>query len=260
MTFWRRFSSARKNSCPLFSGKVEIFSRHCIFSSISQHKKRFASFSREACYSNLLETLDVDQANLTFFLDVARGPKTDHFLAEEKVHPVVEITEGSEAGSFLRLLDYVSQLDLHPDTCLYFVEDDYIHRPGWLTVLKEGFQVPQADYVTLYDHKDKYFDYPHLTSQIFATPSCHWRSTPSTTHTFATRFKTLLRDLSIHRKFSENRAISADHDKFMYLQKKRKAMLISCIPGWSTHAEPDFASPCIDWEIYLKNRSSYVSS
>jgi len=260
--FWRRLypKNLKSNVISSFSGKIEVFSRHCIFSSISQHKKRFADFSREACYLNLLETLDLSQANLTFFLDTAKGPKNHHFLSQEKIHPIIEIQEGSEAGSFLQLLHYVSQLDLDPDTILYFVEDDYIHRSGWIDVLREGFQIVGAEYLTLYDHRDKYFAYPHLRSKIFVTPHCHWRSTPSTTNTFATRFKTLLRDLSIHRKFSQGRTISADHGKFVYLQKKRHTMLLSCLPGWSTHAEPDFASPCIDWGIHLKNRSFYVPS
>jgi hypothetical protein len=254
------FSSKKKKTSSPFFGKVEVFSRHCIFSSISQHKKRFSSFSRQKCYWNLLETLDLEKANLTFFLDTAKGRREEHFLKEEQRHPVLEISEGCEAGSFLRLLDHVERLDLHPETLLYFVEDDYIHRSGWVDILLEGFQIPQAEYVTLYDHRDKYFAYPKLRSQIFSTPSCHWRSTPSTTHTFAVRFKTLLRDLPIHRKFSLGRTVSSDHDKFLCLQKKRQAMLISSIPGWSTHAEPEFASPCIDWEVHLKNRSSYVSS
>lgn len=258
MMDWRRFFSTPTQEAPFF-GKIEVFSRHCIFSSVSQHKKRPPFFSRKACYLNLLETFDPSKANLTFLLD-DKTPKRAHFLREQMVYPVIEIQEGSEAGSFLRLLDYVSQLDLHPETILYFVEDDYIHRPGWLDILLEGFQVPSVDYVTLYDHGDKYFAYPKLSSKIFVTPSCHWRSTPSTTHTFATRFKTLLRDLAIHRKFSEARTISADHDKFIFLQKKRNTLLISSLPGSSTHAEPDFISPCIDWEMHLKNRSSYVSS
>jgi glycosyltransferase involved in cell wall biosynthesis len=233
-----------------FHGKIEVFSRHCIFSSISQHKKRFPSFSRKACYLNLLETLNSNQANLTFFLDDPTPPR-DHFLREEKIHPVIEIQEGSEAGSFLRLLDYILSLNLHPETIVYLVEDDYIHKPGWIDILLEGFSVPGAEYVTLYDHRDKYDAYPRLQSKIFVSSSCHWRSIPSTTHTFATRFKTLLRDLPIHQKFSVNRKISLDHDKFVYLQKKRKTMLISCLPGWSTHAEPEFASPCMNWESYL---------
>lgn len=191
---------------------------------------------------------------LPFFFDAAKGPLAEHYLKAEK--NVIQIQEGTEAGSFLRLLDHVSHLDLHPETILYFVEDDYLHRPGWLDVLLEGIQI--AEYVTLYDHKDKYFLYPDLASRIFATSICHWRTTPSTTNTFALRFKTLIRDLTTHRKFSEGRAISSDHEKFCQLHAQG-SMLISPMPGWSTHAEPEFASPCIDWEPYLNRSSSYVS-
>jgi hypothetical protein len=233
--------------------RVEVFSRQAFFSTISHRKKRIPGFSHEKCYLNLLETFDFKRANLTFFFDRAKGPLSEHFLKNEK--NVIEIQEGTEAGSFLRLLDHVSRLELHPETVLYFVEDDYLHCPGWLDVLLEGLAI--ADYATLYDHKDKYFLYPDLTSRIFAGPTCHWRTTPSTTNTFALRFKTLLRDLPIHRKFSMDRAISSDHEKFCQLQAEG-AMLVSPMPGWSTHAEPEFASPCIDWEKYLTRSPSHV--
>lgn len=233
--------------------KIEVFSRHAFFSSISRHKKRIKGFSHEKCYQNLIETFDFDRANLTFFFDAARGPLSEHYLKNEK--NVVQIEEGTEAGSFIRLLDYVTKLDLHPETVIYFVEDDYLHRPDWLDILLEGVAI--ADYATLYDHNDKYFLYPELKSRIFATSSCHWRTTPSTTNTFALQFKTLIRDLSIHQKFSLGRAISADHEKFCYLEAQG-IMLISPMPGWSTHAEPEFASPCIDWEQYLTRSSSHV--
>lgn len=245
---WRFFFPENK-AVSSYGGKIEVFSRHCIFSSISAHKKRLSGFSRELCYKNLIQTIDRDKANLTFFIDLADKSRDGHFLKEE----AIEVREGSEAGSFLRLLVYVSKLKLHPETILYFVEDDYLHRPGWVDILKEGFEIPGVDYVTLYDHKDKYFFplYDSLKSKIFITKSTHWRTTPSTTQTFATKFKTLMRDLSIHRRYSLNRKISKDHEKFSYLGKKG-AILISPIPGWSTHAEPDFASPLFDWEKFLK--------
>ncbi len=90
--------------------------------------------------------------------------------------------------------------------------------------------------------------YRKLSAQLFITPSCHWRTTPSTTNTFAVRFGTLLRDLRIHRRFSQNRQISDDHRKFCCL-KRRGRILISALPGWATHAEPEYASPCIDWNM-----------
>ena len=253
----RKLLTRKKKEEPSsFNGKIEVFVRHCSFSSISQHKKRLNGFSRELCHQNLLETMDRSKANLTFFFDAAKGDSSAHFLRHKPlVDPLVEIQEGTEAGSFLRLLEYVTQLGLLPETILYFVEDDYLHRPGWTDILLEGFQVPFVDYVTLYDHRDKYFApmYQNLAARLFVTRSCHWRSTPSTTQTFAVRLKTLLSDIDIHRKYSKGRTISRDHAKFMHLQQ-RGSLLISSVPGWSTHAEPEFASPCIDWEkMFLKS-------
>jgi len=231
--------------------KIEVFVRHCIFSDISWHKERPPGFSREKCHANLLQTADPTLANLTWLLDIAKGPRSTHFLPPH-LFPLIEISEGTEAGSFLRLLDHVLGLSLHPETIVYFVEDDYLHRGGWVDVLLEGFQIPSVDYVTLYDHRDKYFlpMYHTLQSRLFLTPSTHWRSTPSTTHTFATKVKTLLRDEKIHRKYSTGRKISADHDKFCALGKKGR-LLVSPIPGWSTHAEVAYASPFQEWKVFF---------
>ena len=239
---------------PLFSqpascGKIEIFSRHCLFSSISMHKKRPDGFSHKKCYQNFLQTTDLNKANLNIWLDLGReGKRQDHFIDDR--FPVYTVKEGTEAGSFLRLLDYVEKKAYSSDTILYFVEDDYTHKPGWVDVLLEGFQIPGVDYVTLYDHKDKYFlpMYAKLKSRIFLTASCHWRQIPSTTQTFAVRFGTFMHDLATHRSYSLKRKISADHAKFCKLGNQG-ALLISCIPGWSTHSEPEYASPFFNQEF-----------
>ncbi|MBI5272453.1 MAG: hypothetical protein HY861_00535 [Chlamydiia bacterium] len=230
------------------NAKIQVFSRHTLFSRISQHKKRLPHFSHEACYHNLLHTIDRTRADLSFLFDASNGPLHQHFLSKEK--SVIQIQAGSEADSFLYLLEYIETLRLAPDTILYFVEDDYLHRPGWTQILEEAFQIPAVDYATLYDHRDKYFLYPKLTSRIFTSFSCHWRTIPSTTHTFATRVRTLLEDLKYHRRYSRDRQISADHEKFCKLTNKGR-LLISSMPGWSTHAETDYASPCIAWEQYF---------
>ena len=244
-------SKKRSESNP-FHGKVEVFSRHCFFSDVSAHKKRFPGFSRQICHQNLLDTIDFSRANLHLILDTAKGE--DHFLKGQ----ATEIKAGSEAGAFLQLLQLVEERNFHPDTLLYFVEDDYLHRPGWLDVLLEGISIPGVDYATLYDHNDKYFfpQYKELKSKIYATRSCHWRTIPSTTQTFAVRWSTLKRDLPIHRRFSENRKISADHEKFSLLTRRGTA-IISSIPGWSTHAEPEFASPCVDWNELIQQKEPH---
>lgn len=235
--------------------KIELFVRHCNFSEVSQHKNRIEGFSRQKCFENLLATLDPQRVKATFLLDTFHPTENKHFLLQQSDFPVIEIQEGTETGSFLRLLDHVASLDLDPETIVYFLEDDYLHREGWVDVLLEGFSIPEASYVTLYDHRDKYFlpIYKELTSKIFHTSSCHWRTTPSTTNTYAMKYRTLMQHLPIHRQFSLDRKISADHEKFLELGRQG-ATLISPIPGWSTHIELNLTSPCIDWELFFQKK------
>lgn len=232
---------------------IKVFVRHCYSSSASAHKVRFKHFSRKLCYQNLMDTWQESKhVHFTFFLDRANAASEKHFLKEQNRFPVIEITAGTEGRSFLYMLDYVLKQKYTPDTLIYFLEDDYLHKPHWEKVLREGFSISCADYVTLYDHKDKYAlcAYPDLTAYLFHTQTCHWRTTPSTTNTYAMRFETLQKDSLLHREFSSNREISADHDKFCALSQLGR-VLISSVPGWSTHAEPAYASPCTDWQRIL---------
>ncbi len=246
-----------KNFTELFKDKslpIEVFVRHCHYSSISAHKKRFANFSRKGCFENLLATIaDEERINVTFFLDTHHPMQEEHFLRGQSLYPVIEFKGGSEAVSFLRMLEHVHQQKFSPETIIYFLEDDYLHRLFWPKILREAFTLPGIDYVTLFDHADKYFfpQYLNLQSKIFHTDSCHWRTTPSTTNTYAMLFKTLQKHIDIHRFFSLGRTITSDHDKFCKLAET-EAVLISSIPGYSTHVESDFASPCTAWDKILE--------
>ncbi len=232
--------------------KIEVFVRHCHFSAVSQHKNRLPGYSREKCHANLLSTLDSERVNVTFFLDTASPMDQPHFVLEQTKYPVIQVHAGTETSSFLQLLDHVVARNFSPDTIIYFLEDDYLHRADWVDVLLEGFTIAEASYVTLFDHRDKYFltSYRDLTAQLFHTASCHWRTTPSTTNSYAMRFGTLLKHLKIHRAYSQGRKITADHEKFLKLGKKG-ATLISPIPGWATHVEKEYTSPCVNWESLL---------
>jgi hypothetical protein len=243
----------KKNDLP-----IEIFVRHCHYSSVSAHKGRFDNFSRERCLENLLTTItDQKKVNVLFFLDTYHPMQEAHFLCRQSLYPVIEFKGGSEAASFLYMLEYVYRQKFSPETIIYFLEDDYVHRPGWPKILREAFSLPGIDYVTLFDHADKYFfpQYATLKSRIFHTDSCHWRTTPSTTNTYAMFFKTLQKHIDVHRCFSLGRTITSDHDKFCKLAEV-EAVLISSIPGYSTHVEPEFASPCTNWEKILQNSNT----
>lgn len=228
--------------------KLRIFQRHCNFSSNSHNKPRPNWFNREKIFDSFILTLD-DRVEYTAFHDSGNGDITEHFLNNKQVNKVSK-KGGNDAQSFLNLLNYVIEQNYNDDDIIYFLEDDYLHKPGWIDILLEGFEYIGADYYTLYDHPDKYYlpMYDNLQSKIIVTPSVHWRTIPSTTNTYACRFKTLKQHIDIHVQYCDLLAKwTKDHDKFTHLWKIG-SNLISCIPGYSTHVEETMLSPTINWE------------
>lgn len=230
---------------------IRIFQRHCLFSSNSEHKERPVWFNREKIFDSFLSTLD-DRVELTCIFDCARGGLEQHFLSKKNVK-VVSLEGGNDAISFLNVLNYVKEQNYNSNDIIYFLEDDYIHRPGWIDIMLEGFSYISADYYTLYDHPDKYGPtsypmlYEDLTSKIFATPSIHWRTIPNTTNTYACQYQTLIKHFDIHVKFCDlNEKWTKDSQKFHELWQVG-SNLISCIPGYSAHIESNMLSPVIDW-------------
>ena len=229
--------------------KIEVFLRHCYYSHLqySSHN-RPDWWDKEKVFQNFKNTINPETTNYTIIYDEHHGKREDTFLNEEK--NVYEIDCGKESESFCRTLDYILSQNFDDDTIIYFLEDDYVHHPGWDKVLIDGFTLP-IDYVTLYDHGDKYQEmYKDFMTKVLHTKLSHWMPTPSTTNTFAVKFKTLKEDYEIQKKWSTNYEPSADHAKFIELNQRGRN-LISSIPGYSTHAHKKFSSPCIDWSAYL---------
>lgn len=230
--------------------KIEVFLRHCYYSKIQEqpNKERPDWWNKEKVFQNFKNTLNPETTNYTIIYDEHYGKIEDTFLSREE--NVYIINAGGEAKSFLRTLEYALSKDFDDETIIYFLEDDYVHRPNWDVIMQEGFQLP-VGYVTLYDHKDKYTQmYSDLMSKILITENSHWKPVPSTTNTFATKFKTLKEDKRIHYQYSTNVEPTADHQKFLDLNQRGR-YLISCLPGYSTHAVEEWVSPCINWSQYL---------
>ena len=226
---------------------IRIFQRHCNFSTQSSHKPRPDWFDREKIFDSFISTLD-KRVEYTAFHDSGNGNIEDHFLNNKDVNKV-SMLGGNDAQSFLNVLNYIIGQNYEDDDIIYFLEDDYLHREGWIDIMLEGFEYIGADYYTLYDHPDKYYlqMYEELQSKIIATPSIHWRTTPSTTNTYACKFKTLKRHFDIHVNSCDLvEKWTKDHDKFTYLWNIG-SNLVSCIPGYSTHVEGNMLSPTIKW-------------
>lgn len=232
---------------------IHVFQRHCVFGpnspSWDKQQTRPKWFDREKNFNNLQRTISSDAA-LTVIFD---GDPNDHFISNYDVD-IKTISAGRENLAFHAMLEHVESLNLNDDDIVYFLEDDYIHKPGWCDILTEGFTVG-GEYVTLFDHGDKYFlpQYSKLQSKIMHSKSIHWRTTPSTTNTYAMKYSTLIRDMHIHKRACDIHTPGSggyDHLKFVKLWEM-DSNLISCIPGFSTTIDTCVLSPTVDWEQYL---------
>lgn len=232
---------------------IKIFVRHCNFSTNSAGKPRPSWFTRELCFNNLKHT--AQDCEITVMFD--GKPNENHFLHSNSTDKIVCKHGGNDGASFLNLLEYVYGLELPDDTILYFLEDDYYHRAGWVDIMKEAFTYMDVDYITLYDHPDKYTEmYSTLQSTLLTTPSVHWRTTPSTTNTYAMKNSTFRKHYEIHREFCDlNKGHTFDHDKFLKLWQIG-SNLVSCIPGYVNNCEIGVMTPVVDWEKEVNNFKS----
>jgi len=164
------------------------------------------------------------------------------------------VSVGHGAGTFNLALDWAFKQD--EDTIIYFLENDYVHKPNSNDIIIEGINLG-GDYVSLYDHPDKYIPAsrggnPYIeddggeVTKVYLSNSCHWKLTNSTTMTFASKVSTLKEDESILRKWTNMGHYPRDFDMFMELRQNGKSLMTS-IPGYSTHGETDWLSPLTDW-------------
>lgn len=165
---------------------------------------------------------------------------------------IEQVSVGHGAGTFNLALDKAIKWD--DDEIVYFVENDYLHKPNALNILLEGFELG-ASFVSLYDHPDKYLDpsrggNPYCEggaedTRVYLTTSCHWKITNSTTMTFASKVSTLHRIEPTLRKHTTG---SYPDDFKMFLElREQNELLITAIPGYATHGETAWLSPLTNW-------------
>lgn len=239
-------------------------------------KEKVQNAGKRDCLLNAIQ--EFGKENIHVIADNCSQDTID-FLKDNQLNH--EITSQGNSASFIYMVRSI--IDSCPsDEYVYLLEDDYIHLPDSRMLLEEGLAI--GDYVTLYDHPDKYvmeneqgnpLNYRELHhSRLYVTLHSHWRETDSTTMTFACRVKTLKEDLSTWEKYTKGR-IPDDYHGFMEItqnsvavflsflsrRKKRECMillrnilfrkkmkkLISAVPAHATHAEIKWLAPVVDW-------------
>jgi hypothetical protein len=235
----------------------------CIYrlSDNGYNKPKFENATKRRCLLNFLTQWPVEE--ITVLYDRCSQATLDFLRGYHDVSglEIEEIDGGSSAQGFRIAVERALRL---PDSeIVYLVEDDYWHLDYSRQCLLEGIE--RADYVTLYDAPDKYVpasrggnpfieDDGADPTRVILTKSSHWRMTNSTTCTFATTVGTLRDDLDVwkaHCFSSPAQTHPNDFPCFLELRNNGRA-LISPIPSLSTHCEPLWKAPLIDWESEIQ--------
>jgi hypothetical protein len=219
-------------------------------------KEHFTFATKEVCLNNFLKVFQPSKDDLVVLADNVKDGtwETIQTLPFNSIR-----TQLNNAGSWRYAAFEIALKSFTEDQVVYFIEDDYLHLPGSPQALLEGLEI--ADYVSLYDHKDKYLNVneggpnPFVQSggeltRVVRTKCAHWKVTNSTTMTFAATVKVLRQDRNIWDRHTRGRTPN-DFSAFMDLAC-RSRRLITPIPSYSTHCEPAFAAPGIDWASVAK--------
>jgi hypothetical protein len=203
--------------------------------------------NNENCLKNFVDVFGTSDLNIIAD-NVSESTKSMilKYVPQDKIKYV---SVGNGAGTFNLALDLALTYDV--DEIAYFIENDYLHKLNSDNILHEGFELG-ADYISLYDHPDKYIDgaNPFVEgggeyTKVFLSKSCHWKLTNSTTMTFASKVKTLKEDEPILRKWTNT---THPHDFQMFLELRDKGRsLITPLPGYSTHGETAWLTPLTKW-------------
>ena len=242
-------------------------------------KEKLPNGDRFSCLRNAVKEFGAE--NILVIADNCGQQTLDFIRSFAGQGLTLEETALGNSGSFIFMVDKIIKTR-KPEDAVYLLEDDYLHLPDAKKALLEGLEI--AEYVTLFDHPDKYklegyggnpFNYkrPQKT-RVYLTESAHWRECNSTTMTFSCRVKTLIDDYKIWKKYTKTfipldyyafwqitQNSFSDMCQFFFRLKKRLFLillrnqfrgkkikkLISALPARATHTELSTVAPIINW-------------
>ena len=211
--------------------------------------------NNQNCFLNALRTFN----KATWWVIADNVDDETRQLLNSRLSTVEYVSVGHGAGTFNKALDFALNIP-NQEEIVYFLENDYLHRLEADMVLQSAFDMHLGiEYVTLYDHPDKYMEpsqggNPHCygkaeNTRVFLGKYCHWKITNSTTMTFAAKVRTLKADEQILRKWTSG-THPYDFEMFTELRNKGR-QIISPLPGYATHGETKWLAPLINWKQEL---------
>lgn len=209
-------------------------------------KKRPSWYKFRLGIESLISTIEGNSnVELHILYDLGKGEKEFPWEMHPRMDKIVTFKGGSDWNSYVYAWNYAKTLDMKENDLIFLAENDYVFAKGWADKVLELFSYyNNIDYVSLYDHPDKYNMeiYPNLSTYLFVTKTHHWRTVPSTTGSIIFGSRILKEDFELHT------TNPSDRDRGMILTGTRLRNILSPVPSLSTHCETDYLSPTINWE------------
>ena len=140
----------------MIKNKIHIFYRH--YNITGTELRRPQWFNYEKCFLRLLETI---KDNDKVILHIVYDNKIQGYNWINKYKDnfkFIEFEGGSDWASFIKVGSILEAYNIQESDLIYILENDYIHVDGWVDKVFELFNTfSNLNYVSLYDHKDKYF-------------------------------------------------------------------------------------------------------
>ena len=229
--------------------KVALYYRIC---DAGYPKEKPAYITKEHCLVNALRAFPMDRVEWHVLGDNISEDTYCMILRYLPAEAVKRVSVGNGAGTFR--ITYEQAIQQADDTLVYFLEDDYLHIPHSLDFLTEAAECNYTDYLTLYDHPDKYSNQinPYLTHQgeasaVYWCGHRHWKETNSTTMTFAAFADVLKKDKKTFWNWTKGRH-PWDFVLFTDLIKMSGRRLSCPLPSCSTHGETKGLANSINWQ------------
>lgn len=230
-------------------GKVALYYR---ISDAGYPKEKPDYITKEHCLANALQAFPTDRVEWHVLADNISDNTYRMLLSHLPGEAVQRVSVGSGAGTFR--ISYEQALQQSDDTLVYFLEDDYLHVPQALDLLTEAAECNYTDYLTLYDHPDKYSNEvnPYLTrpgeaTTVYWCGHRHWKETNSTTMTLAAFADVLRQDQKTFWNWTRGRH-PWDFVLFTDLIKMSGRRLSCPLPSCSTHGETQWLAYGTDWQ------------
>ena len=132
------------------------------------------------------------------------------------------------------------------DDIYYLCEDDYLHRPNAIALIKNLFKSGYKGFFLPYDYPDRYVIDRGRNCDVILGPNSHLRSVPSATFT-------MVADKATWMKYKMDVIRGSVFCDDGWTWKAFKQVNAFCpIPGWSCHFQEGYVSPYIDWEEVFK--------